>query len=146
MHAQSFCNGRVGTGGISYDGIAGALMAAQGNIDAAALLFAPGDIYEDIAVPGGVPCSGFVDMYGTFTTASENNEPVVDVDNELPAAYVGGSIGWGGGLDDCQPRPTGSTDHHKHHEALGPSPHPSSASVQPRRSCVPANLPPQPTL
>lgn len=62
-------------------------MAAQGNIDAAALLFAPGDIYEDIAVPGGVPCTGFVDMYGQFTTASENNEPVLDVDNELPGAY-----------------------------------------------------------
>ena len=62
-------------------------MAAQGNIDAAALLFAPGDIYEDIAAPGGVPCTGFVDMYGQFTTASENNEPVLDVDNELPGAY-----------------------------------------------------------
>jgi len=84
---QKFCNGRIGTGGISYDGITGALMAAQGNINAAALLFAPGDIYEDIAVPGGVPCTGFVDMYGKFTTASENNEPVLDVDNELPKAY-----------------------------------------------------------
>jgi len=84
---QPFCNGKIGTGGISYDGITGALMAAQGNIQAAALLFAPGDIYEDIAVPGGVPCTGFIDMYGKFTSASERNEPVADVDNELPMAF-----------------------------------------------------------
>lgn len=84
---QSFCNGRIGTGGISYDGITGALMAAQGGIDAAALFFAPGDIFEDIAFVGGIPTIGFVDWYGRFTKASENNEPVNDVDNELPAFF-----------------------------------------------------------
>jgi putative CocE/NonD family hydrolase len=84
---KSFCNGRIGTGGISYDGITGALMAAQGGIDAAALLFAPGDVYEDISFVGGIPTIGFIDWYGMFTTASENNVPVNDVDNELPAAF-----------------------------------------------------------
>ena len=84
---QAFCNGRIGTGGISYDGIAGALMASQGNIDAAALLFSPGDLYEDIVYVGGIPTTGFVDMYAKFTAASENNTNVNDVDNELPAHF-----------------------------------------------------------
>lgn len=88
-HSQPFCNGRIGTGGISYDGITGALMAAQNGteIQATVLLFAPGDIYEDIAFVGGIPTTGFIDGYGMFTTASENNEPVNDVDNDLPASF-----------------------------------------------------------
>ena len=84
---QPWCNGRVGTGGISYDGIAGALAAAQGNIQAATLLFAPGDIWEDIAFAGGVPTTGFIDLYGQFTAASERNINVDDTDNDLPAAF-----------------------------------------------------------
>jgi len=86
---QPFCNGRVGTGGISYDGITGALVsaAARGRIQAAALLFTPADIFKDIGLPGGVPCTGFVDLYAKFTTASERNEPVNDVDNELPSSF-----------------------------------------------------------
>ena len=84
---QTFCNGQIGTGGISYDGVAGALMAAQGGIDAVAMLFTPTDIWEDVGFVGGVPTIGFVDWYGKFTKASENNVPVNDVDNELPADF-----------------------------------------------------------
>lgn len=84
---QTFCNGRIGTGGISYDGITGALAAAGGGIDAVALLFSPTDIWKDIAFVGGIPTIGFIDLYGKFTAASERNVPVNDVDNELPAAF-----------------------------------------------------------
>ena len=63
---QKFCNGKIGTGGISYDGIAGAI-AAGGTVPgvtAAALLFAPGDLYEDICYAGGAATTGFLKLYG----------------------------------------------------------------------------------
>ena len=42
---RPFCNGKIGTGGISYDGITGAIAAGgrEPGITAAALLFSGGD-------------------------------------------------------------------------------------------------------
>jgi putative CocE/NonD family hydrolase len=77
---QDWCNGRIGTGGISYDGIMGAEAAAQGNIAAVALLHSYADIYDDLVLPGGVPNTGFLSLYGAFTSASEQNVPAVHPD------------------------------------------------------------------
>eukprot|EP00040_Diaphanoeca_grandis_P025259 m.139714 g.139714 ORF g.139714 m.139714 type:complete len:525 (-) comp30074_c0_seq1:33-1607(-) len=84
---QPWCNGRIGTGGISYDGITGALMAAQGNIQAAVLMFTPGDLYRDLAFVGGIPVSGFFDMYQRFCKASERGGDVDDPDSLIPRAF-----------------------------------------------------------
>eukprot|EP01043_Picozoa_sp_COSAG02_P023876 COSAG02_NODE_1288_length_13447_cov_17.387549_3_plen_462_part_00 len=62
-------------------------MARSAGIAAAALLFAPGDLYEDIAFAGGVATTGFLKLYGAFTSANERNANVQDVDNELPATF-----------------------------------------------------------
>ena len=45
---QPWCNGNVGTGGISYDGIAGTILASGGGVKAVASVFAPQDIYKDL--------------------------------------------------------------------------------------------------
>ena len=55
--AQPFCDGQIGSGGISYDGMMAAAAATQGNIKALALVGFYGDVYRDIAVPGGIPCT-----------------------------------------------------------------------------------------
>ena len=75
---QMWCNGRVGTGGISYDGMLGLLLAAQadGHVQAVAHQFSPDDVFEDIAAPGGVACTGFARDYVSLTTSMERNEPV----------------------------------------------------------------------
>ena len=38
-------------------------------------LFAPMDAYEDLCVPGGVPCHGFADAYAAFRSAAERDAP-----------------------------------------------------------------------
>ena len=102
---QPWCNGNVGTGGISYDGIAGTILASGGGVKAVASVFAPQDIYKDLVrlashkraslmgdvflgcvcvhvcvlpqvAAGGVLAAGFVDTYGKFTMAGERNQPV----------------------------------------------------------------------
>lgn len=63
--------GFVISGGISYDGMAAAALAARGLLDVAMLVFAPINTYEELGMPGGVPCHGFVHPYSVFTTALE---------------------------------------------------------------------------
>lgn len=70
---QPWCNGKIGTGGISYDGMMGAAAAAQGNIAAVALLHSFSDVYEDVGLPGGIPATGFISLYAAFTSASERD-------------------------------------------------------------------------
>ena len=83
---QSFCDGNIASGGISYDGIMAAAAAMQGNIKAIGLIGFYGDIYRDIAMVGGLSTKGFIDSYAAFTSASERNEPVSDaqIRGELP--------------------------------------------------------------
>lgn len=64
-------NPKVASGGISYAGMAAAALAARGLLDAVFMVFAPLNVYEELALPGGVPCSGFVHPYSIFTTALE---------------------------------------------------------------------------
>lgn len=75
---QKWCNRRIGTGGISYDGMVGLLLAAQGKgtVQAVAHLFSPDDIYEEIAASGGVACLGFARDYVSLTTSLEHNVPI----------------------------------------------------------------------
>eukprot|EP01052_Picozoa_sp_SAG31_P004666 SAG31_NODE_196_length_20699_cov_103.813835_3_plen_319_part_00 len=75
---QKWCEGRfLASGGISYDGMAACAMAAELGADEALAaifpLFAPQRGYEDICLPGGVPCTGFANSYGAFRQAMEHN-------------------------------------------------------------------------
>lgn len=55
--AQPWSNGRVGAYGTSYAGNTAELMASTGNrhLKAVAPLFPDYDVYEDLAMPGGIP-------------------------------------------------------------------------------------------
>eukprot|EP00939_MAST-03C_sp_MAST-3C-sp1_P002540 g2540.t1 len=87
---QTFCDGNIASGGVSYDGMMAAAAAAQGNIKAIGLIGFYGDVYKDVAMIGGIPCKGFGDSYAAFTSASERNEPVSDpqIRRRLPCAMV----------------------------------------------------------
>ena len=79
---QSWCNGRVGSGGISYDGMAAAQLAAgdeTGAVQAVCLQFSPLDLYHDLCYPGGVPCSAFLLPYRHFTYHTERGNPPFEV-------------------------------------------------------------------
>ena len=55
--AQPWCNGRIGTGGISYDGMAAFRLASgdtTGSVKAAALMFSPVDPFSELLAPGGI--------------------------------------------------------------------------------------------
>ena len=78
--AQPWCDGNVGTGGISYDGMVGLhLAAATDRVKAVATEFSPLDIYDDVALPGGVPCIGFARDYRHVTISLETNVPIEGV-------------------------------------------------------------------
>jgi len=78
--AQAWCNGRVGSGGISYDGMTAAQLAAgdtggsSSHVKAVALMFSPVDLYKDLCYPGGVSCKGFLESYRQFTFLGERNK------------------------------------------------------------------------
>ena len=50
-------------------------------------MFAPGDIFEDIAIPGGIMNTGFLEWYSEFTRASERNVAVNDPGGQLPMSF-----------------------------------------------------------
>ena len=82
---QPWCNGKVGSGGISYDGMTAAQLGAydtRGVVKALAFIFSPVNLYEDLCMPGGIRCCGFLDSYRHFTYCTERNVPVENV--ELP--------------------------------------------------------------
>lgn len=84
---QPWCNGKVGSGGISYDGMSATRLGAfdkTGAVRAVAAMFAPDDVYSDLIAPGGILDVGFAADYTRFTSAGERNVPVVDV--EMPPA------------------------------------------------------------
>ncbi|CAB9513795.1 Putative serine esterase [Seminavis robusta] len=77
VHEQSWCNGKVGSGGISYDGITAALAAAASKrlVQAIVLLFAPGDLFEDLCFPGGIVNTGLL-FDGTMHVDNEEAQLV----------------------------------------------------------------------
>jgi len=90
VQQQPWCNGKIGTGGISYDGLTGALAAARappGTIQAVAFMFTPVYLMDDLLFPGGIRNIGFLNWYQTFTQASERNQPVPDPNHQLPWSY-----------------------------------------------------------
>eukprot|EP01063_Lacrimia_lanifica_P032137 TRINITY_DN5439_c0_g1_i1.p1 TRINITY_DN5439_c0_g1~~TRINITY_DN5439_c0_g1_i1.p1 ORF type:complete len:784 (+),score=209.06 TRINITY_DN5439_c0_g1_i1:1744-4095(+) len=76
---QPFCNGAVGSMGISYDGMCAVELAAGGHpaVRAIAPVFFPVDLYDDIGCPGGMFCHGFVEAYNKFTSGLERNTPAL---------------------------------------------------------------------
>eukprot|EP00750_Incisomonas_marina_P024608 INCI5132.1.p1 GENE.INCI5132.1~~INCI5132.1.p1 ORF type:complete len:546 (+),score=104.63 INCI5132.1:570-2207(+) len=89
--AQPWCNGKVGTGGISYDGMSAFRLASgdkSGAVRAAALMFSPVDPYSELLVPGGLLDIGFFGDYTTFTSAAERNIPVEGVAMPLAVKFA----------------------------------------------------------
>lgn len=74
--SQPWSNGSVGAVGISYTGTAAEFLATRGHpaLKAVMPLFSLYDIYDDIALPGGIPHDGFVQRWGQFNAALDRNE------------------------------------------------------------------------
>ena len=74
---QDFCNGKVGSCGISYDGMAAIYLAAGKNpaLKAIAPICFPYDVYEDMCAPGGIACGGSIEDYAAFVKAVECAQP-----------------------------------------------------------------------
>ena len=66
--SQPWSNGRVGTTGISYEGIAAEFLAASGHpaIKATAPRFALFDSFADVGFPGGIHHRRFTELWGHF--------------------------------------------------------------------------------
>ena len=53
--AQPWCNGKIGTGGISYDGMSAFRLASvdpNNHVKAVALMFSPTDPFKELIAPG----------------------------------------------------------------------------------------------
>lgn len=103
---QAWSNGKVGAVGISYTGTAAEFLATRNHLAVKALmpLFSLYDVYDDIALPGGIPHDGFVKRWGQFNEALDRNAfplpfpiakallqgvaPVKGAENDLPLALA----------------------------------------------------------
>uniref|UniRef100_A0A0G4ID47 Xaa-Pro dipeptidyl-peptidase C-terminal domain-containing protein n=1 Tax=Chromera velia CCMP2878 TaxID=1169474 RepID=A0A0G4ID47_9ALVE len=93
VRRQAWFNGKVASGGLSYDGMAGLQAAAQGGIDAVWVFFSPNDAFADVAAPGGVMNTAFVEEYQRFTSGLEKDgrlHPVLYKDPLVPLPYTVG--------------------------------------------------------
>lgn len=72
---QPWSSGKVGCTGISYDGTACEMLLANQHpaVQAAAPRFSLLDGYDDIAFPGGVPHSWFIETWAEFNDALDRN-------------------------------------------------------------------------
>lgn len=77
LRAQPWCDGRIVSGGISYDGMAAANLGAARPLSALAVMFSPDDALAELLFPGGLVCTGFARLYTLFTHANEHAEPVL---------------------------------------------------------------------
>ncbi|OEH79591.1 x-pro dipeptidyl-peptidase domain-containing protein [Cyclospora cayetanensis] len=68
-----FSNGKVGGGGLSYDGMLGLSMAAGGGVDAVISLFTPMDVLGELVAPGGMMCHSFLNDYTGLTSDFERH-------------------------------------------------------------------------
>ncbi|PFH35050.1 hydrolase CocE/NonD family protein [Besnoitia besnoiti] len=102
IKSQWFSNGKIGGGGLSYDGMTGLNAAAEGGIDAVLSLFTPMHVFGDLLVPGGVICSSFLKDYAGMTYGFERTgSPVAHILNN-PWKYplhvlLGFSVAFGPG-------------------------------------------------
>lgn len=73
---QSWSNGNVGAIGISYTGTSAEFLATRQHpaVKAYLPLFSLYDVYDDIALPGGVPLDFFVQTWGQFNELMDKNQ------------------------------------------------------------------------
>ncbi|MCA9624400.1 MAG: CocE/NonD family hydrolase, partial [Myxococcales bacterium] len=69
--AQPWCNGRVGTTGVSYDGTTSEFLVVNAHpaVAAACPRFALFDVYTDVAFPGGIHLAWFTEAWSAFNRA-----------------------------------------------------------------------------
>lgn len=74
--AQPWSNGRIGARGVSYDGTAAEFLMWHGHpaLRAVAPRFSLFDVYEDIAMPGGIHLAQFTDNWRKFNDALDRNQ------------------------------------------------------------------------
>jgi uncharacterized protein len=77
---QPWSNGLIGTIGVSYTGTAAEFLLSTQHpaIKAVMPLFSLYDVYEDIALPGGIPHDGFVQEWGRANAMLDANKLPVD--------------------------------------------------------------------
>lgn len=77
---QPWSNGLLGSIGVSYTGTAAEFLLSTQHpaIKAVMPLFSLYDVYEDIAVPGGIPHDGFVQEWGRANAMLDANKLPVD--------------------------------------------------------------------
>lgn len=73
---QPWSNGRVGARGVSYDGTAAEFLMWHGHpaLRAVAPRFSLFDVYEDIAMPGGIHLAQFTQNWARFNDALDRNQ------------------------------------------------------------------------
>ena len=73
---QPWCNGKVGSAGISYSGTTAEFLATTQHpaIKAVVPMFSLYDVYDDISVPGGVQLEYFTSNWGAANAALDNNK------------------------------------------------------------------------
>ena len=74
--ASEWCSGDVFLFGISYDATAAIITAAQGHpaVKAVAPLYHIGDLFRDVAAPGGAVMDSFTTKWGAITNALDTNQ------------------------------------------------------------------------
>lgn len=74
--AQPWCNGRIGSLGISYDGTSAEHLAytAHPALRAVAPMFSLFDVYADVAFPGGVHLAQFTSAWARFNRTLDDGE------------------------------------------------------------------------
>ena len=74
--AQQWSNGRVGSTGVSYVGTTALQMVTNQHPALKAIFprFGIFDLYADTGMPGGVPQTPFIDVWGDFTQAFDRND------------------------------------------------------------------------
>ena len=77
---QEWCDGNLGSLGVSYTGTAAEFLLSTQHpaIKAIMPLFSLYDVYEDIALPGGIPHDGFVQPWGQANAMLDANKLPVD--------------------------------------------------------------------
>lgn len=74
---QAWCNDKLFSTGISYDGMSALALASHQVPETMAIapLFAPFDLMDELSHPGGLRCVGFTNEYGQFVRNLEHNTP-----------------------------------------------------------------------
>lgn len=133
--AQPWSNGRVGVVGISYTGTAAEFATGLGHpaIQAAMPMFSLYDVYEDIALPGGIPHDGFVLEWGRANAMlDENRLPIQSV---VAKALVRGVAPVGKGRA-AKEKFTAAMEAHRDNRGV----HETSAGIEYRDQAPPLDL------